>query len=193
MTVFLLRDPIMRTLSYRQRFFVEFYLGESSGSAIDAARRAGYGRPEKLGPLLLKRGEVQRAIAAGVATTAMTSKEVLARLADVAAFDVLDFVDHGKDGEGKVDVRLIKRLGLGHLIKRLRTNKDGSQTIELEPKAAALVKLGEHCKLWKGGSEPELTLVELAKGLKERYEQLRNKRSDPGPAGTLSGPAGPVQ
>ena len=27
----------MRPLSYRQRLFVEFYLGESSGSAVDAA------------------------------------------------------------------------------------------------------------------------------------------------------------
>ncbi len=191
MTVFLLRDPIMRTLSYRQRFFVEFYLGESSGSAIDAARRAGYGRPEKLGPLLLKRGEVQRAIAAGVATTAMTSKEVLARLADVAAFDVLDFVDHGKDGEGKVDVRLIKRLGLGHLIKRLRTHQDGTQDIELEPKAPALVRLGEHYKLWKGAAEPDdLSVLEW---LDEVDARLQSEEQADKTGERLSETTGPVQ
>ncbi len=151
----------MRSLSYRQRFFVEFYLGESTGSAVDAARRAGYRRPEELGPLLLKRAEVQRAIAVGVATTAMTSKEVLARIADVAAFDVLDFVEHRKDGEAKVDVNLIKRVGLGHLIKRLRTHQDGTQDIELEPRVPALVKLGEYQKLWKGEVQSQDTLVEL--------------------------------
>jgi len=181
----------MRTLSYRQRFFVEFYLGESSGSATDAARRAGYGRPEKLGPLLLKRGEVQRAIAAGVATTAMNSKEVLARLADVAAFDVLDFVDHGKDGEGKVDVRLIKRLGLGHLVKRLRTHRDGTQDIELEPRAPALVRLGEHYKLWKGAAEPDdLSVLEW---LDEVDARLQSEEQADKTAETVSGTTGPVQ
>jgi hypothetical protein len=163
----------MRTLSYRQRFFIEFYLGESSGSAVDAARRAGYRRPEKLGPLLLKRGEVQRAIAVGVATTAMTSKAVLARIADAAAFDVLDFVEHRKDGEAKVDVNLIKRLGLGHLIKRLRTHHDGTQDIELEPRAPALVKLGEHFDLWKSQAQQQITLVELSKQLRAQYEELQ--------------------
>ena len=73
----------------------------------------------------------------------------------------------------KVDLKLVKRLGLGHLIKRLRINKDGTQDIELEPKVPALVKLGEHYKLWKGEAQSQLTLVELAKRLRERYEQLR--------------------
>ena len=38
----------------RQRLFVEHYLGESSGSAVDAVRRAGYQWPEKLGPRLVE-------------------------------------------------------------------------------------------------------------------------------------------
>ena len=36
------RNPIMRPSSYWQRLFVEHDLGESSGSAADAVRRAGY-------------------------------------------------------------------------------------------------------------------------------------------------------
>ncbi len=39
------------------------------------------------------------------------------------------------------------------------------------PGAPALVKLGEHYKLWKGEAEPQLTLVDLAKGLRERHEK----------------------
>jgi hypothetical protein len=138
----------MRPLSYRQRLFVEFYLGESSKSPVDAARRAGYRWPEKLGPRLVKNGGVQAAIDTRVATAAMASNEVLARVAEVASFDLLDFMDADTDGVVKVDLELIKRLGLGHLIKRLRINKDGTQDIELEPKVPALVKLGEHYKLW---------------------------------------------
>src|SRR5271157_5638962 len=49
--------PTPARTSYRQRLFVEHYLGESSGSAVDATRRAGYQWPEKLGPRLVeKRG-----------------------------------------------------------------------------------------------------------------------------------------
>ena len=57
----------MRPLSYRQRLFVEFYLGESSGSAVDAAR-AGYRWPTKLGARLVEKREVKAAIDARVAT-----------------------------------------------------------------------------------------------------------------------------
>jgi len=121
----------MRPLSYRQRLFVEFYLGESSKSPVDAARRAGYRWPEKLGPRLVKNGGVQAAIDARVATAAMASNEVLARVAEVASFDLLDFMDADTDGVVKVDLELVKRLGLGHLIKRVRINKDGTQDIEL--------------------------------------------------------------
>ena len=183
----------MRPASYRQRLFVEHDLGESSESPVDAARRAGYRWPEKLGPRLVKKGGVQAAIDARVATAAMTSNEVLARLADVATVDMLDFIDVGRDGRVKVDLKLVKRLGLGHLFKRLRINKDGTQDIELEPKVPALVKFGEHYKLWKGEKQPEVTLVELAKGLRERYEQLRSKKRDDGPAGAQPGPTGSVQ
>jgi len=155
----------MQSLNYRQRLFVEFYLGESSKSAVDAARRAGYPRPGKLGPRLVKVSAVQAAIDAGGETAAMASNEVLARLTDIATIDPVDFLSVDQDGRGKVDLNLIKRLGLGHLIKRLRTDKDGTQVIELEPKAPALVKLGEYYKLWKGEAEQQITMVDGAKTL----------------------------
>ena len=91
------------------------------------------------------------------------ANEVLARIADLATADLLNFIDVDPKGVWKVDLKLIKRLGLGHLIKRLRKNKDGTQEIELEAKLPALVKLGEHYKLWKGEAQSQLTLVELAK------------------------------
>ena len=167
----------MRSLNYRQRMFVDHYLGESSGSAVLAARRAGYLSPEKIGPRLLKHPEIRAAIDAGAASAAMTSNEILARLAQVATFDLLDFIDVDKAGRVKVDLKLIKKLGLGHLIKRVRTNKDGTQDIELERKTPALLKLGEHFKVWKGGSEPQVTLVDVAKNMKERYEQWKKERT----------------
>jgi Terminase small subunit len=183
----------MRSLTYRQRLFVDFYLGDSSKSPIAAARRAGYRWPEKLGPRLLKQSGIQAAIDAGAATAAVTSDEVMARLADVATVDLLDFFDISRDGQVKVDVELVKRLGLGHLIKRVRNNKDGTQDIELEAKLPALVKLGEYYKLWKGEAEQQLTLVDVAKHLRARYEELRRTGECGEPLEALPGQTEPVQ
>ncbi len=183
----------MRPLSYRQRFFVEFYLGESSESAADAARRAEYQRPEKLGPRLVEKSGVRAAINAGVATAAMAANEVLARVADVASSDLLGLSRVDEKGGCKVNLKLVKQLGLGHLIKRLRINKDGTQDIELEPRVPALVKLGEHYKLWKGEAQPQVTLVDLAKHLRARYEQLQRTGQCDKPAGDVPGQTGPVQ
>jgi hypothetical protein len=134
----------MRSLTYRERLFVDYYLGESSESAVDAARRAWYPSPEELGPRLLKKSAVQAAIAAGAGTAAITPNEVLARYADIAASDMRDFMAVDKNGGLKVDLKLSQRRDLGHLIKRVRIHKDGSQDIELEPRLPALAKLGEY-------------------------------------------------
>ena len=123
----------MRPLNYRQRLFVEHYLGESSGSAVDAARRAGYRSPQTQGPRLLKNRTIRAAIDARVATAAIAADEVLARIADVATSDLLNFIDVDNKGGCKVDLKLVKRLGLGHLIKRLRINKDGTRTSSWKP------------------------------------------------------------
>ena len=163
----------MRPLSYRQRLFVEYYLGESEGSAVDAARRAGYRSPETLGARLLKNPTIRAAIDARVETAAMAADEVLARIADLASSDLTEFIDVDPKGVCKVNLKLVKRLGLGHLIKRLRINKDGTQDIELEAKLPALVKLGEHFNLFKREAQPQVTMVEVAKHLRARYEELR--------------------
>ena len=102
----------MGPLNYRQRLFVEHYLGESSGSAIDAARRAGYRCPQTHGPRLLTTRGVRAAIDARVETAAIAANEVLARIADVATSDLLNFIEVDNNGGWKVDLKLVKRLGL---------------------------------------------------------------------------------
>ena len=169
----------MRPLNYRQRVFVAYYLGESSGSAADAARKAGYRWPETQGPRLLKNTGNSRSRRARVETAAISADEVLARLADTATSDLMDFIAVDCKGNWKVNLKRIKRLGLGHLVKRLRKNKDGSSDIELEPRANALIKLGEHHNLFKGETQPPLTLVELAKSLEDDDEDMPGERAEP--------------
>ncbi len=169
----------MRPLNYRQRVFVAHYLGESSGSAVDAARRAGYRWPETQGPRLLKNPEIRAAVAARVETAAISADEVLARLADTATSDLMDFIAVDREGDWKVNLKRIKMLGLGHLVKRLRKNKDGFSDIELEPRTNALIKLGEHYNLFKGETQTPLTLVELAKSLEDDDEDKPGERAEP--------------
>ena len=174
-------------------WIVEQDLCESSMSAALVARRAGYRWPETQGPRLVRISGVRAAIAARVETAAIAANEVLARIADVATSDLLNFIEVDPEGDWKVDLKLVKRRGLGHLIKRLRTNKDGTQDIELEPRVPALFKLGEHFNLWKGEAQSQLTLVELAKGLAEQYDQIQSEERDGQAAEALTGPAEAVQ
>src|SRR5208337_2838826 len=51
-------SPILRPPSYRQRLFVKYYLGESSGSAVDAARRVGYSTPLPDGVNMLRNATI---------------------------------------------------------------------------------------------------------------------------------------
>ena len=180
----------MRPLSYQQRMFVEYYLGESEGSAADAARRAGYRWPEKLGPRLAKTSGIRAAIDARVKTAAIAANEALARIADVATSDLLNFIAVDPHGDWKVDLKQVQRLGLGHLIKRLRKNKDGTSEIELEARVPALLKLGDHYKLWKGEAQSQVTLVELLDEIDARMqsEEQADKTGE-----RLSETTGPVQ
>ena len=63
---------------------------------MDARRRAGYQWPETQGPRLLKNPGILTAVAARVETAAISADEVLARLADVATSDILDFMKIAK-------------------------------------------------------------------------------------------------
>jgi hypothetical protein len=117
----------------------------------------------------------------------------LARIADLASADLTEFIDVDPKGVCKVNLKLIKRLGLGHLIKRVRINKDGTHDIELEAKLPALVKLGEHYNLFKREAQPQVTLVDVAKHLRARHEQLRRTGECGEPLGDLTGQTEPVQ
>ncbi len=158
--------------------FVNYYLGESSRSAAGAARRAGFRDPDVRGPLLLKKAEIQAAIGTGEDTAAIPADEVLARVADIACADMLDFVEVDKSGYPRVNLRRVRRPGTGHLLRKLRTRKDGTVDIELEPRLPALIKLGDYYKLWKGEDQEQLTLVTLAKSMTEEFELLDREEDE---------------
>jgi hypothetical protein len=171
----------MRELNFKQRLFVEAYLGPANGNAAEAARQVGYAWPEKLGPRLVAKSSVQAAIKARVKTAAISANEVLARLSDIASINILDFIEVRENGEWDVCLKLVKRRGKGHLIRKMKKSDFGTE-LELRDSLAALIKLGEYHGLWDREKPPEISLVELAKRLKERHDRARSVGNTDGPA-----------
>jgi hypothetical protein len=168
-------------LTYKQKLFIEAYLGESNGNATDAARRAGYSEHAVTGSRdLLKNPKIQARIQARVASAAMAANEVLARLGDVAAADITEFLDIKDDDTWKLSLKRVKRKGKGHLIRKIKMTRDGPE-IELEARLPALIQLGAYHGPWNRDAPPEVSLVELAKRLKEKHEQLRGDGHTDGP------------
>jgi hypothetical protein len=125
-------------------------------------------------------------------TAAITTNEILARIADIATADLMEFIGVEDDGRYCVNLKRLRKERAGHVVKRLRISKDGAIQIELEPRLPALIKLGEYFNLWDRDPEPQVTLATLAKSLRERYERLRDAGQCDRPAGSLPGTTGAV-
>jgi hypothetical protein len=165
----------MRNLTYKQRLFVAAYLGKANGNGAEAVRLAGYATkwPDKIAAQLLGNARVRALISARVECAAMSAAEILARLAEIASANQLDFMKIDARGEWTVDLRLAKKRGLGHLIKRLKRTERGTE-VELHDPVVALLKLGDHHNLFDQEKPPDISLVELAKKLREKYDRDRS-------------------
>jgi phage terminase small subunit len=182
----------MRELTFKERLFVEAYIGTASGNGAESARIAGYAWPEKVATRLLARSSVRTAIHARVASAAISANEVLARVSDIATADITEFLEIQADGTWRVNLAMVRRRRKGHLIHKIKVTEFGTQ-VELEGKLAALIKLGEYFGLWDREKPPEVSLVELAKRLKERYDRAAGLGDTNGPAGDVQGLTAPLQ
>ena len=144
-------------LTYKQRLFVAYYLGDAKGNATQAARMAGYRWPHKVAERLVGKSGIKAAIESHLAKAAMSADEVLARLSEFAAADLSDYVSVSDDGEGWVDLTKTKRRL--RVVKKLKFTKktferDGIATsdttaeIELHSPLAALDKLAQYHRLY---------------------------------------------
>jgi phage terminase small subunit len=129
-------------LNYKERLFVSYFLGESNGNATDAARRAGYVHPNKIGPRLAVKVGIRAAIEARLAGPALSAAETLARLSEQATADMGDFVSVVGD-VARVDLATAKRRGKLHLVRKLKQGRYGPE-LELYSAQAALELLARH-------------------------------------------------
>lgn len=106
-------------------------------NATEAARRAGYQWPNKVGPA--KKQKFEEEIKAYLDDITMTAEEALYHLSLQARADIGQYVT----GSG-LDVARMKDDGLGHLIKsakRIITQFDNRLEVEIYDKQAALDKI----------------------------------------------------
>jgi phage terminase small subunit len=155
------------SLTLKQKLFVSFYCGTSQGNAVDAARRAGYRWPDKQGSQLLGKTRIRAAIDARVSGLVMPQDEILVRLGEIAGADLLDFITGDTSADIAVDLKRARRRGQGFLLKRLKTTK-GELDIELKDSIAAMTLIGKYYGMWDREVPPAISLVELAKRLRER-------------------------
>lgn len=162
-------------LTYKQRLFVSYYLGESGGNATDAARRAGYRECEVTGHRLLRKAKVRAAIDACLEGAALTADEVLARLSEMASGSLGSFVEIRPDGTWSLDLAKAKRLRKLGLIKKLKAKPDGTTEIELHDPQAALDKLAKYHGLYK----ERLDLTSNGDAIESRVIILPDNGRDP--------------
>src|SRR5437879_5742161 len=114
-----------RALSAKELVFVEAYL--TTWNATEAARRAGYRHPNKVGPRKLVEVGIQAEIQGRLAELKMGADEVLVRLAEQARGSIADFLEEvvieTDDGEARrllrVDLSKAERLGKLGNVKKL--------------------------------------------------------------------------
>ncbi len=157
----------MDKLTLRQRLFVTEYLRCFNGTK--AAIRAGYSARSaaSIAEQNLRKLEISQAVEAGLAELAMSSSEVLARLADIARGDIADLLEITPEGftfkplvmndRGRMIVnphtRLIKRFKQKKttLLAKTPEGEDRIVTeteIELYSALDALTSLAKHHKLF---------------------------------------------
>ena len=124
--------------SIKERVWLEEYF--KCWNATEAARRAGYAWPEKLGPR--KKAKFTDEIRQRLDERAMSADEVIDRLGDMARGDIADalVIEHGIV---MIDMEKLKEKGLTHLIKKFKHNPRGGSELELYDAQAALVHLGK--------------------------------------------------
>lgn len=130
-------------LTRKQQIFVLEYL--NCWNASEAARRAGYSpkTANEQGARLLANASVASEISHEIEERQIKPAEVLLRLTEQARSDMTDFITiDPATGRASIDLAKVKELGKLHLVKKVKTTRQGVE-VELYDQQAALEKLGK--------------------------------------------------
>jgi len=147
-------------LSLKERLFVDYYLGKAKGNATQAAAMAGYNNPTREGSRLVRKDHILRVIESKVSRICMSQEEVLARVSDLAATDMTDFLRFSSlNGPASLDLIKAKRkqkLGGIRKLKASRIDRGEDDPldvveVELHSPIEALKLLMKYHKLIESG------------------------------------------
>lgn len=140
----------MATLNHLHRLFLNYYLKDAKGDAVKAARMAGYKNPERTGPVLLNNRQVAAYLEQKMEESgALTVAELLARLSTIATLDPMEFIVFDEDDKAKFDLKKVKKLKKGHLIKDLKIRRNGDVEVSFHSSVEAMDKLAKIQGLFK--------------------------------------------
>jgi hypothetical protein len=144
------RDPAIDGLTYKQRLFVDFYLGVSHGNATDAARggRVTRSPDDRRSKVTLRNITIRAAVEANLSAV-LSAKEVLARLSEIATGNIDDFISLTEAGEPVSNLTRARKAGKMHLIRKIKPGPSGT-AIEIHDPIRALEKLGQYHGLFDG-------------------------------------------
>lgn len=142
----------MSKFTARQEIFIAEYV--ACWNASEAARRAGYnGKSNSVGSQLLANIDIAQEIERRKALLIMAAEEVAIRLTEQAKAGYAEYFNEF----GGVDLDRLLKDGKGHLIKKIKPTKDGSE-IEFYDAQAALVQIGKIHKLFVERQESAVTV-----------------------------------
>lgn len=155
------------SLTYKQRAFIDEYLRDFN--ATQAAIRAGYSPKSAtiIGHENLRKPNIKSKIAELLETRVMSREEALARLSNIASFDVSDYITTDDDGRPMLDLAKLKRDGLGHMVRSIKHTRDAT-TVEWASPDDALKQLLDAMRPTGSESDPLHTKV-----LIDRIVELR--------------------
>ena len=190
-------------LTYRQRLFVDAYLGKAGGNATKAAISAGYSDPAVAGHRLLRNAKIRAAVD-GQLKAAMSADEVLARLSEHASSDMRDYLQINDDGTFQIDLSKAKRAKRTRVIRKVKVSTktfttDTGESVEVKSELelydaqAALEKLAKFHRLYEtkpkiddAGDKPQIIIpgltdvmpgVQSAPGGRKAKGRPKNRKS----------------
>jgi phage terminase small subunit len=161
-------------LTPKQRAFVLEYIKDFN--ATQAAIRAGYSpkTARQIGQQNLTKLVISQEIDKEFKARAMSSDEVLVRMADQAKGSAGDFLTIDRHGYASLDLERMKKEGKLHLIKKYKVTKQGTE-VELYNAQNALIQLGKHHGLWEDKEKADWRreIIELLKTKTVTPEQVQ--------------------
>ena len=148
------------SLNTRQRLFAEELIADPALSLVEAARRAGYPKPERMAYKLIANPKIKRAVSAAINRRILrnhaTQDSVLEALAGLIQFDPIDIFQSNADGTltlkqlEDMDPNARKWITKFKVRSKTYTDKDGGDTTDTEveigwgDKLAGIKLLAQH-------------------------------------------------